>query len=310
MLRLRAQVYQRIRTFFSEREILEVETPLLSLYGVTDVYLNNIPAICDFTQKPHTRFLQTSPEYAMKRLLAHGSGSIFQLCKAFRPDEKGRWHNPEFTMLEWYRVGFNHHQLMDEMDDFLQCILACKPAERYTYQTVFEKYLDLNPHTSRIENLLAVCNQHGISLSTEAANSDYDALLSILMTHIIEPQLGTHAPCFIYDYPANQASLAKKSTIAPFCAERFEVYIQGIELANGFHELTDPAEQQQRLESDQAYRQQHHLPHTPIDHRLLAALQNGLPPCAGVALGVDRLLMLLSKSADIQEVLSFNWSTA
>lgn len=289
-LKQRAVLYQKIRQFFAERDVLEVETPLLSPYGVTDIYTENI--------KAGNLFLQTSPEYAMKRLLARDKRCIFQISKAFRVDECGSKHQPEFSLLEWYRVNYNHHQLMDEVDELLQLTLNCDQADRYTYQTIFQAYLDLDPLNCNLSDCLK-------RIKSPIEFDDKEAALSLLMGEIIEPQLGKQRPVFITDYPASQAALARLSKNNPLVAERFEVYYRGIELANGFHELNDAKAQQQRFLQDQALRAERGLPFREIDPRLIAALQHGLPDCAGVALGIDRLLMLMLGSQTITDVISF-----
>lgn len=283
----RAATINQIREFFAQKNVLEVETPLLCPATVTDPYIESISA----TILDDTFYLQTSPEYAMKKLLADGSGSIFQICKAFRNEESGKIHNPEFTMLEWYRVGFDHHQLMDEMDELLQLILQCQPAQRITYQQLFLTHFDIDPHTTDIETLKNLAIDHNINL-TDPESIDRDTWLNLLITHVIEPTMGIEQPLFLYDYPASQAALAKMRDGNPPVAERFEVYVNGVELANGFHELTDAKEQAARFEKDLAQRQQLGLSSPKPDKTFLAALEKGLPECAGVALGIDRLIML------------------
>ncbi|SRR5579883_1070069 len=284
VLRARAKIISTIRNFFVERGVLEVETPLLSPATVTDPHILSIPAIW----KNQTFYLQTSPEFAMKRLLAAGSGSIFQICKAFRQDETAQYHHHEFTMLEWYRIGFDHHDLMNEMDELLQRVLNCEPAERMTYADIFEKYTGLNPHFASKEQFVARARQL-VEFSGEL--SDINDWLDLLFTHCIEPKMQHDRPIFVYDYPISQAALAKIRYETPKVASRFEVYFKGIELANGFHELQNSAEQRKRFEADLAYRKLHQLPEVPIDEDFLKALSN-LPDCSGVALGLDRLIML------------------
>lgn len=303
-LRIRARVLKIIRDFFAARNVLEVETPLICHTSVTDTYIQSIPVLISEGKQPY--YLQTSPEYAMKRLLAAGSGAIYQISKAFRLEEVGRWHNPEFTMLEWYRPDFNHHDLMNEMDALLQLILQTPSAERKTYSELFQTHLQLNPHQISMDELRACAKQHQITVASEI--KDIDTWLNILMTHCIEPQLGKNAPCFIYDFPASQAALARIQPGEPATASRFEVYFQGIELANGFHELQDADEQRQRFENNLAERKQAGLPLLKIDELFLSALHHGLPDCAGVALGIDRLIMLATQSEHIANILSFDFS--
>lgn len=308
-LRLRADILSRIRQFFAERKILEVETPLLSHATVTDKHIHSFHTDYCF-ETPHrkqTLYLQTSPEFGMKRLLAAGSGDIYQLCKAFRNQgETGRLHNPEFTLLEWYRLGFNHHDLMDEIEILLKTILNYSSAKRFSYANLFQHYLQIDPHRASIATLKQAINYYKIDIeNVSSMELDKDDCLNILMTHIIEPQLPDH-PLFIYDFPLSQAALARVRLGNPPLAERFEVYVQGIELANGFHELCDAKEQRQRFINDLSQRNKAaYYPPPPIDERLLAALEQGLPPCAGVALGVDRLIMLAAKKTSIKEVLAF-----
>lgn len=297
-LQQRAKLLTLIRNFFAERQVLEVETPLLCQTTATDPHINS------FYLTPYQRYLQTSPEYAMKRLLAAGSGSIYQICKVFRDDEIGRWHNPEFTMLEWYRVNFNDRDLMQEVDQLLQTVLNSQPAEKYSYQELFLKYLNIDPHRADLMTLQKVAEQQGLDFS-QLDNLNRDDWLQLLLNHCIEPHLGFNRPTFIYDFPASQAALARLKT--DDVAARFEVYVNGIELANGYHELTDPQEQQQRFLKDIAQRQQLSYPKVPIDNRLLAALNAGLPNCAGVALGLDRLFMIATQAQSIHQVLSFDW---
>ena len=285
-LTARATLYQQIRTFFAERQVVEVDTPLLADAPVTDPFLEALAV----KHQGKTQYLQTSPEYAMKRLLAAGSGDIYQLCKAFRAEEAGRLHRTEFTMLEWYRVGFDEHDLMAEMDVLLQYTLLCQPAKKHTYQHLFEKYLEINPHTASEAALLGIAHQQ---LDLVADNLNRDDYLMLLFSNCIEPHLGHEQPVFVYDYPASQAALAQcKQVDGQHVAARFEVFVNGVELANGYHELIDAAEQKRRFEQDIAVRKQLGLPAVPIDQGLVHALEKGLPACAGVSLGVDRLLML------------------
>lgn len=303
MLRARAQIIKQIREFFTARDVLEVETPLLSHTSVTDPFIQSIPAQ---VEKEKFFYLQTSPEYAMKRLLAAGSGPIYQITKAFRQGEQGRLHNPEFTMLEWYRLNSDHHELMNEMDELLQRILKTPPAERKTYQELFNHFLNIDPHQASLDELIACAKQKNIFI--ESSINDRNTWLDLLVTHCIEPQIGKDRPFFLYDFPTSQAALAKIRNENPPVASRFEVYFQGMELANGFHELQDPAEQRQRFEVNLAERKQRGLPALSIDEYFLAALTHGLPDCAGVALGIDRLVLLATGSTHIQQILSFDFS--
>jgi lysyl-tRNA synthetase class 2 len=303
-LKQRAKIFTTIRTFFNERLYLEVDTPVMAHHGITDVYLSNIQAC--FRNKPYS--LQTSPEYHMKRLLAAGSGPIFQLARVFRDDELGRWHNPEFTLLEWYQLGINHHQLMDEVDVLLQTILKSAPMIRQTYQQAFLDACAIDPLTASITQLQQVLEQHNLANVLAVAEQDRDQYLFLLMSHVVEPFLGTkNAPVAVYNFPPSQAALAQ---INHGVAERFEVYYRGVELANGFHELTDAEAQAQRFEQDLALRKQLGLSLPEPDSWLLEALKAGIPPCSGVALGIDRLLALAMSKTSISQIMAFDFSRA
>jgi len=296
-LRLRAQLLTTIRQFFSEHQVLEVETPLLCHHTVTDVHIDSFPV------DPY--FLQTSPEYAMKRLLAADSGPIYQICKAFRQEESGHQHNPEFTLLEWYRPGFDHHQLMDELDALLQMIFKSSSADRITYQDLLKENITIDPLTTSQSELQTLIADKKIMTSDNAQKLDKDTCLQLLISECIEPSLGKENPLFIYDYPASQSALAKISSDNPLVAERFELYFKGTELANGFHELTHPKEQRKRFEDNQKQREENNQWIPAIDEHLIAALEAGLPDCAGVAIGLDRILMILMQSNTIEDVISF-----
>lgn len=304
VLRERAEFMRRLRAFFVERAYLEVETPVLARYGVTDPYLKNIQT--EFQGKPY--FLQTSPEYHMKRLLAAGSGPIFQLSRVFRDDEWGRWHNPEFTLLEWYQLGLDHIQMMDEVDCLLQQFFSCGPMIRMTYQEAFIEYCALDPLQASIfdlKNALVRFSLQGILPDEETSLDQY---LFLLMSHVIEPALGSQAlPVALFDFPASQASLAK---IEHGTANRFEVYYRGVELANGFHELTDAKLQRERFSVDAKARRDMGLQEMAPDEYLLEALSHGLPSCAGVALGIDRFFTLASDMKEIAQTLAFDFSRA
>jgi lysyl-tRNA synthetase class 2 len=301
-LRQRQGLIARIRSFFNAREYLEVETPIMGRFGITDVYLSNIQA----TFRGQSYALQTSPEYHMKRLLAAGSGSIFQLARVFRDDELGRWHNPEFTLLEWYRLDVTHHDLMDEMDIFLQDLLASPPMIRKTYQQVFLEATDLDPLGCELTDLKACLAAHDLLNILPIDETCPDQYLFLLMSHVVEPFLSSlPAPVAVYDFPASQASLAKLNGAV---AERFEVYYRGVELANGFHELTEASLQRDRFLKDNQIRKARGLPQNLPDEYLLEALQSGLPSCSGVALGVDRLLAIALKQSSIASVMSFDFS--
>ena len=311
MLRARAGLLRRLRDFFAARDILEVETPVLSRAASSELHLESFVTRYRGSQTgaDNCLYLHTSPEYPMKRLLAAGSGAIFQIAKVFRDGESGSRHNPEFTLLEWYRIDFDHWRLMDEVDALVRNVLPdClvqRPTQRLSYREAFLHYAGIDVHSATVEALADCANTQGIAVSQTAAGFARNTWLDMLMTHVVEPCLGQDGLTFIYDYPADQASLARIRPGEPSLAERFELYVQGVELANGFCELTDPVEQHQRFEQDNAARCTRGLPTAPLDEHFLAALAHGLPACAGVALGVDRLLMLVSGARSIQEVLAF-----
>ncbi len=310
-LRQRAELLRTIREFFYQRNVLEVDTPLLSHGTVTDVHLAAFSSAFSHSEsgKPETLYLQTSPEYAMKRLLCAGSDSVYQICKAFRHEGAGRFHNPEFTMLEWYRTGFDHHQLMAEMDELLQAVLGTAPAEKISYQDVFIRQLSVDPLIASVKELQQKAIEYGLDMNGGLPD-DIDTLLQLLFSLYIEPVIGADAPCFVFGFPASQAALAKVNEQDPRTADRFEVYFKGVELANGFYELANAGEQRQRFESDNAQRRTLGLPELPVDEFFLSALEAGLPDCAGVAMGIDRLLMLKLGVSHIKDVVAFPVSRA
>lgn len=308
-LKKRARILAKIRQFFAENNVMEVETPTLSQATVTDIHL--FPFQTQFigpgAAAGLTLYMMPSPEYHMKRLLAAGSGSIYQLGRSFRNEEAGRHHNPEFTMLEWYRPGYDMQKLIDEVDKLLELILCCKPAEQLSYQQAFIRYLEIDPLTANNQALRAVARRPALSHIADIADNEEnrDTLLQLLFVSGIEPRIGHDKPVFIYHYPASQGALARFNPDDPRVAERFEVYYKGIELANGFDELTDSAEQRQRFENENNQRVSLGLAPASIDENLITALQHGLPACSGVALGVDRLIMLALNAKKISEVMAF-----
>jgi lysyl-tRNA synthetase class 2 len=309
VLRARAELLQRLRAFFTARGVLEVETPALSRRAVTDVHLDSFSTLYAGPGEPGglTLFLVTSPELAMKRLLAAGSGPIFQIARAFRNGERGRLHNPEFTLLEWYRPGFGPEALHDEVDALLQEVAGAPPCARRSYGSLLEQRLGLDPHRTALADVRAAIARAGI-VAPEPA--DVDEGLQLLFSHAVEPALDGDAPVIVYDYPRGQAALARLRQGDPPVAERFEVYWRGLELANGFHELACAAEQARRFERDREERRRRGLGAPPADERFLAALAAGLPDCSGVALGVDRLLMIERGVRSIDEVLAFPLESA
>ncbi|BDR16859.1 elongation factor P--(R)-beta-lysine ligase [Vibrio diabolicus] len=310
-LRQRATLIASIRQFFADRLVMEVDTPAMSHATVTDIHLHTFqtefvgPGYADGSKL----FFMTSPEFHMKRLLAAGSGCIYQINKAFRNEENGRYHNPEFTMLEWYRVGFDHHKLMDEMDDLLQLVLKCGAAQRMTYQQAFIDVLGVCPLEGSMTELKTAASKLGLSDIAEP-EEDRDTLLQLLFSVGVEHKIGQDVPAFVYDFPASQAALAKINPQDHRVADRFEVYFKGIELANGFHELDNPKEQLARFEQDNAKRLDMGLKPQPIDYHLISALEAGLPDCAGVALGIDRLIMLALGCDHIDQVTAFPFPIA
>lgn len=308
LLLLRARLLQKIRHFFSGRGVLEVETPLLCQGIGTDPHLAFFTSEYEYPPSRRVLFLQTSPEFAMKRLLAAGSGDIFQICKAFRNGEAGRQHNPEFTLLEWYRVGFNLTQLMDEADALVGELFAgfgLSPTVRSSYRDVFISHTGLDPFHFDFDRYSAHAEATGLPEAAGLCGHDPALWLDLLFSHQVQPKLGANALAMVYGYPACQPSLARLSEECPLATERVELFINGMELGNGYHELTDPAEQACRFDRDIATRRQRGLPVAGKDLRLLAALASGVPDCSGMAIGLDRVLMLLSGKPSINDVLAF-----
>ncbi len=316
ILRLRAELLARIRAFFATRGVLEVDTPALSVAAIGDPHLASFATVYSGPGPRHGRtlYLHTSPEFPMKRLLAAGSGCIYQIARVFRDGEAGRLHNPEFTLLEWYRVGFDHRRLMDEVTDLATGLLAGRVSlaepERMSYRAAFQRYLDLDPHRATVAELAVCAERFGVSIPPGMPTDETDPWLDLLLTHRIEPRLGAGRLTFLHDYPASQAALARLRPGDPPVGERFELYLDGIELANGFHELGDAGEQRRRFEEENAVRRARGQPEMPVDEHLLAALAAGLPDCAGVALGFDRLAMLAAGKQSLAEVLTFPFERA
>lgn len=307
ILESRAQQLAWVRGFFAQRGVLEVETPVLGQCGITDVNIDSVAAAPTAVagQETSRGWLQTSPEYHMKRLLAAGSGSIYQVSHVFRDGERGRRHNPEFSLLEWYRPGFDDAQLMTEVADLVCGWLALPEPDRVSYRQLMRDHAGVDPFEASDADLRAVCRplMGGGQLP---GGMDRDACLDLLMSFQVEPALGQGRPVFVTHYPASQAALARVSREGGHrVAHRFELYVNGIELCNGYWELTDPREQRRRFLDDNQRRRALGKPEMPVDERMLAALEAGLPDCAGVALGLDRLLMLKCGAGDISEVLAF-----
>jgi len=305
VLEKRARMLRATREYFAATRTMEVETPALSAAAVTDVHLASVQAqVCS-----KTSYLHTSPEYAMKRLLAAGSGDIYQIAHVYRDGESGRYHNPEFTMIEWYRINYDHHQLMDDVEQLIGCMIPARcvdRSERMSYQQAMQLHAQIDALNDPTPLLLGALQQAGIDVP-EAIYHDRDALLDLIMAVMVGPKLGRQRLTFIYDYPASQAALAR---VRGEVASRFEMYLDGLELANGFHELGNAEEQRARFTQDLQQRQQRGLPAMPIDEHFLAALSYGLPECAGVAVGFDRVMMCAIGAEHIDEVLAFPYSRA
>lgn len=300
-LEVRAKMLRAAREYFAATRALEVETPTLSAAAVTDPHLASIAAhACG-----RRHYLHTSPEYAMKRLLAAGSGDLWQIARVYRDGESGRYHNPEFTLLEWYRLGLDHHQLMDDVERLLTAMLpphrVPERSERLSYREAMHLFAGVDAFQDSTMLLMGALQAANIDVP-RGLDNDRDAVLDLLMSTCVGPKLGHERLTFIYDYPASQAALAR---IRGPVASRFEAYLDGIELANGFHELGDVSEQRHRFERDLQVRQARGLPLPPMDENFLAALEHGLPDCAGVALGFDRVVMCAVGAQHIDEVLTF-----
>ena len=314
-LQLRATLLQRARAFFAARRVLEVDTPALVNAAVTDAHLHSVAV--DVTGgvpvagvAPPVLYLHTSPEYAMKRLLAAGVGDIYQICHVARGFEQSRVHNTEFTLIEWYRLGVDLFLLMDEVESLVRVLCdthpaLALPAQRLTYREAFGRHAGLDPLTATLAQLQDVVQPLGYR-----GTASRDELLDLIMGALIGPRLGQEALTFIYGYPASQAALARLDPADPRIAQRFELYLGGLELANGFHELASAVEQRARFAADLRVREGSGLPVHGMDERLLAALEHGLPECAGVAVGFDRVVMLAAGAGHIRDVLPFPTETA
>ncbi|HMM44389.1 MAG TPA: EF-P lysine aminoacylase EpmA [Candidatus Macondimonas sp.] len=305
-LRQRAVILARLRAFFAARGVWEVETPILGASCASDPHLQAV-RLADSPRTP--RYWQTSPEAHMKRLLAAGSGAIYQIYRAAREGERGRLHNPEFTLLEWYRPGFDPPALIAEVDELVRTALADGPplasSTILSYREAFRRHAGLDPFTAGVPEFKDRLATVGVSLAAGIDGLGRDGWLDLVMTHCVAPHLGRGGPCFVTEYPASQAAMARLLPGEPPRAARFELYLNGVELANGYHELTDAAEQRARIVQDLAWREAHGLPAVPVDEALLGALAVGLPDCAGVALGVDRLVMLAMGADTLDAVLAF-----
>jgi len=306
MLQWRAQMLGQVREFFAARQVLEVETPLLASSAVSDPHIDSIASA-----EPTPRWLRTSPEFFHKRLLAAGSGDIYELGKVFRSGEAGRWHNPEFTMLEWYRVGWHYHQLMDEVEVLIRSLLgtdsASWPSQRFSYRQLHHDILGLDPFTMNREQLTQAAQTHGLA----HAHDESDATLHDFLYGVaIRAHLPATTLTFVYDFPLSQSALARVRADDPPVAERFELFMGAVEVANGYQELTDGAEQERRFLRDLELRRQHGQATAPLDQNLLAALRHGLPECSGVAVGLDRILAQMALADSLSQVMSFHQGNA
>lgn len=305
-LEVRAAMLRAAREYFIATRALEVETPTLSSAAVTDVHLASISAHALQRQC----YLHTSPEYPMKRLLAAGCGDIWQVCRVYRDGESGRWHNPEFTLIEWYRLGMDHHALMNDVERLVNAMLPpvrqFDRAERLTYREAVQLHTGVDALEDSLPVLIARLESADIDVPA-SLRTDRDGCLDLIMSVLVGPRLGHDRLTFIYDYPASQAALARTRGAV---ASRFEAYMDGIELANGFHELADSREQRARFGKDLQERAARGLPAMPMDEHFLAALEHGLPECSGVALGFDRLVMCATGAQHIDAVLAFPFHRA
>jgi elongation factor P--(R)-beta-lysine ligase len=312
MLRRRAALLARLRAFFDRSGFIEVETPLLSADTVVDRHLDpfGVSIASSSATGSRTYWLQTSPEFSMKRLLAAGAQAIYQVTRAFRQDEQGARHNPEFTIVEWDRAGDSLEAGMRFLSDLCQELLGTPPAIPLTYQAAFQQYVGIDPHTATNEEIVAAVQRHDIAAPESLATTDRDAWLDLLLVTLIEPHLGQAAPVILHDYPPSQAALAIVRPGTPPVAERFELYVEGIELANGYHELLDPQVLRARNRENNRARVADGKQPLPEESRLLAAMQARLPASCGVALGFDRVVMLATGATSISEVIAFPFDRA
>jgi lysyl-tRNA synthetase class 2 len=334
VLRQRAALLAEVRAYFASRGYIEVETPLLSHDMVVDAHLEPFTTRVGVAgaQSRDELFLQTSPEFGMKRLLAAGASAIYQITRAFRNGEVGRYHNPEFTMIEWYRTGDTHIEQMSVAEELVASVFrraaamlderadegwhralraaAQPPYERLSYDEAFERYAGTKVLSLAAPRLVELARGRGIAAPESLDPGDRDGWLNLLLAELVEPHLGSDLPTFLYDYPASQAALAQVRHETPPVAERFELYVRGIELCNGYHELTDADELRERMRVQAGLRAANGAQALPLDNRLLSAMDAGLPSCAGVALGFDRLTMLALGASSLADVMAFPFDRA
>lgn len=300
---------KRVRAFFDQRGFVEIETPVLSADVVVDRHLDPLSTIlADDPRRPDVGrqlWLQTSPEFHMKRLLAAGAGDIYQIARAFRAGERGPRHNPEFTLVEWYEPGTDYQHGIETLAELAAELLQRGPAEPISYAEAFGQHVGVDPHTSTAAELMARAGQLKIAAPQSLAADDRDGWLELLLGECVEPHLGVARPTILFDYPASQAALARVSSGTPPVAERFELYVNGVELANGYHELLDPAVLRERNRAANLQRAADGKPTLPEESRLLDAMEAGLPAATGCALGFDRLVMLVAGASSIDEVITF-----
>ena len=317
-LRLRGELLSKLRAFFQRRGFLEVCTPLLSADTVIDRHLDPLcVTLFDDPRRPHEGrllYLQTSPEFHMKRLLASGGQAIYQVTQAFRGAETGALHNPEFTIAEWYRRGDTAADGIELLDELCDALLERGPAQRISYAQAFDTQLGIDPHRCDLSQLAAMCQDFGLVWTRDDAmenpQQERDTLLDLLLAERVQPHLGKQHPTILYDFPASQAALARTRDTVPPVAERFELYVDGVELANGYHELVDPHQLRTRNATVNRQRQRDGRLPLPENSRLLQAMEHGLPPCSGTALGFDRVVMLRAGRQRVEDVLTFPISRA
>ncbi len=313
VLRRRATLLSAVREFFAQRQVTEVETPVLCESGAVEAHLDPVPVEVDLGRGCSDFYLVTSPELGMKRLLAAGSGPIYQITRAFRVGERGRLHNPEFSMLEWYRPGFNLNDLMNEVESLVREVfrtagrdLGAAPFERLSYREAFERHLGIDPLVASVERFQSVAVERDLDVPTSLRGAtNRDAWLNFLLAVAVEGKLGGERPTLLHHYPASQAALARVNSDDPRVAERFELYVDGVELSNGYHELADAEEQRRRFEESNEERVAQGRERLPLSERFFSALRSGLPDCAGVAVGLDRLFLVAIGGDSIDDVMTF-----